>query len=282
LDGLVYFSYLPTSSLGEKILFSIEIFFHIFFFVFGAIFGSFANVVIYRLPKDQSVVLPRSHCHSCAKTIKWHDNIPILSWFFLRGKCRSCGAKFSIRYPIVEFLTAALFCLSYHYAGISWNLIEYLLFMFGLVVCTFIDLDHMILPDEFTLSGIVLGLLGALLNPQRDFIDAFLGVLMGGGFLWGMAYVYYLLTKQEGMGGGDIKLLAWIGAILGWKAIPFVIMSSAIVGSVVGLAMARKQKAGLKTIIPFGPYLALGAVLYLFGGEAIALWYLGLFFPEAV
>jgi leader peptidase (prepilin peptidase)/N-methyltransferase len=110
-------------------------------------------------------------------------------------------------------------------------------------------------------------------------MDAFWGVLMGGGFLWGMAYAYYLLTKQEGMGGGDIKLLAWIGALLGWKAIPFVIMTSAVVGSIVGLVMARKQDAGLKTVIPFGPYLALGAVLYLFGGEAIALWYLDLFLP---
>ena len=161
---------------------------------------------------------------------------------------------------------AVLFMLSYHYVGISWSLLEYLIFIFGLVVCTFIDLDHMILPDEFTLSGIVIGLLGAALNPHRDFLDALFGVLMGGGFLWGMAYVYYLLTKQEGMGGGDIKLLAWIGALLGWKAIPFVIMSSAIIGSVVGLIAARKQKAGLKTVIPFGPYLALGAILYLFGG----------------
>ena len=137
----------------------------------------------------------------------------------------------------------------------------------------------MILPDEFTLSGIVIGLIGAALNPQREFLDAFFGVLMGGGFLWGMAYIYFLFTKQEGMGGGDIKLLAWIGALLGWKAIPFVIMSSAIIGSVVGLFMARKQKAGLKTVIPFGPYLALGAVLYLFGGQTIALWYLDLFLP---
>lgn len=258
---------------------SLEIFYYVFFFILGAIFGSFGNVIIYRLPKEESIVKPRSYCYSCKTPIKWYDNIPILSWFILRGHCRHCGARFSFRYPLVELIMAVLFMLSYHYVGISWSLLEYLIFIFGLVVCTFIDLDHMILPDEFTLSGIVLGLLGAALNPHRDFLDALFGVLMGGGFLWGMAYVYYLLTKQEGMGGGDIKLLAWIGALLGWKAIPFVIMSSAIIGSVVGLIAARKQKAGLKTVIPFGPYLALGAILYLFGGETIGLWYLDLFLP---
>lgn len=258
---------------------SIEITFYVFFFALGAIFGSFGNVIIYRLPKDESVVKPRSYCYSCKTPIKWYDNIPIFSWFILRGKCRHCGAKFSFRYSLVELLMAGLFVLSYHYVGLSWSLLEYLIFIFGLVVCTFIDLDHMILPDEFTLSGIVIGLVGAALNPHREFLDALFGVLMGGGFLWGMAYVYYLLTKQEGMGGGDIKLLAWIGALLGWKAIPFVIMSSAIIGSVVGLIVARKQKAGLKTVIPFGPYLALGSILYLFGGETIALWYLNLFLP---
>lgn len=260
----------------------LDVFFYAVFFIFGAIFGSFANVIIFRLPKEESIVKPRSYCYSCKTPIKWYDNIPILSWFILRGKCRHCGAKFSFRYPLVEIITGILFALSYHYAGWTWSLLEYLIFIFGLVVCTFIDLDHMILPDEFTLSGIVIGLIGAALNPQREFMDAFFGVLMGGGFLWGMAYVYYLMTKQEGMGGGDIKLLAWIGALLGWKAIPFVIMSSAIIGSVVGLIAARKQKAGLKTVIPFGPYLALGAVIYLFGGQTIALWYLDLFLPGLI
>ncbi|MFV8256161.1 prepilin peptidase [Bdellovibrio bacteriovorus] len=260
-------------------MFDLDTGFYVLFFVLGAIFGSFGNVVIYRLPREESVVKPRSYCYSCKTQIKWYDNIPILSWFILRGKCRKCQAKFSFRYPLVEIIMAVLFALSYHYAGLTWTLLEYLIFIFGLVVCTFIDLDHMILPDEFTLSGIVIGLIGAALNPQREFLDALFGVLMGGGFLWGMAYVYYMFTKNEGMGGGDIKLLAWIGAIVGWKAIPFVIMTSAIVGSVIGLIAARKQKAGLKTVIPFGPYLALGAVIYLFGGEAIALWYLGLFLP---
>lgn len=263
-------------------MFNADSLFYVFFFLLGSIFGSFGNVVIYRLPRNESVVRPRSHCYSCKTPVTWYDNIPIFSWFILRGRCRHCGAKFSFRYALVELITGVLFALSYHYAGISWSLLEYLIFIFGLVICTFIDIDHMILPDEFTLSGIVIGLLGAALNPQREFMDSLFGVLMGGGFLWGMAYIYYLLTKQEGMGGGDIKLLAWIGAVLGWKAIPFVIMSSAIVGSVVGLIIARKQKAGLKTVIPFGPYLAAGAIFYLFGGETLALWYLSIFVPGLI
>lgn len=251
----------------------------LFFFVLGAILGSFGNVVIYRLPQDLSVVRPRSRCQKCQALVKWYDNIPILSWFILRGKCRKCGASFSFRYPFVEFLMGSLFAGAFYYLGFSWTLIEALIFIFGLVVCTFIDFDHMILPDEFTLSGIVIGLIGAALNPERAFMDAFWGVLFGGGFLWGMAYVYYLLTNNEGMGGGDIKLLAWVGAVLGWKAIPFVILTSAVIGSVVGLSLATRSKSGLKTVIPFGPYLALGALLYLFGGATLAQWYLDLFLP---
>lgn len=251
----------------------------LFFFVLGALWGSFGNVVIYRMPLDQSVVRPRSRCQKCQSLVRWYDNIPIFSWFILRGKCRNCGAAFSFRYPFVEFLMGVLFAGAYCYFGLSWTLLEALLFIFGLVVCTFIDFDHMILPDEFTLSGIVIGLIGAALNPERDFMDAFWGFLFGGGFLWGMAYIYYVLTGNEGMGGGDIKLLAWVGAVLGWKAIPFVILTSAIIGSVVGLSLAARKSSGLKTVIPFGPYLALGALLYLFGGATIAQWYLDLFLP---
>jgi leader peptidase (prepilin peptidase)/N-methyltransferase len=264
---------------GEKTLSDLDLIFYVAFFVFGACLGSFANVVIYRMPKGESIVAPGSHCQSCKKPVRWYDNIPMISWLLLRGKCRHCGAKFSFRYFAVELLMASLFTLAYFYLGLSWDLLEAVIFIFGLVCCTFIDFDHMILPDEFTLSGIVIGLLGAWLNPQREILDAFLGVLIGGGFLWAMAYFYFLFTKQDGMGGGDIKLLAWIGAVLGWKAVPFVIMASAIIGSVIGLILARKQKQGLKTMIPFGPYLALGAVIYMFGGQTIALWYFNLFLP---
>lgn len=248
-----------------------------FMFLLGAMWGSFANVVILRLPKDESIVSPRSRCGSCGKTIPWYDNIPVASWFVRRGRCRFCGARFSIRYPLVEALTGILFAAFFAVDGWSWTLLEHLIFAWGLVVCTFIDIDHMILPDEFTLGGIVIGLIGAALNPERSFTEAFLGVLLGGGFLWFMAWIYHAMTGNEGMGGGDIKLLGWIGALLGVKAIPFVIIVSALAGTVFGLALAWRQKEGLKTAIPYGPYLAFGALFYLLGGQTLAQEYWGFF-----
>ncbi len=249
------------------------------FFVLGLL-GSFANVVIYRLPAEKSVVRPRSSCQACGKTIPWCDNVPIASWFVRRGRCRFCQARFSFRYPVVELLTACLFAVCFAVDGWSWSLLEHLLFIWALVVCTFIDFDHMILPDEFTLSGIVIGLIGAALNPDRSFWDALAGFLLGGGFLWFMAWLYYALTGNEGMGGGDIKLLGWIGAVLGAMSIPYVILVSAVTGSLLGLALAIGQKRGLKTVIPYGPYLALGAVSYIFGGWTLAQRYWGFFLPN--
>lgn len=250
------------------------------FVVLGLLLGSFANLLIYRLPQGKPWAWDRSRCKECNKVIPWYDNIPVFSWFILLGKCRNCKAPYSFRYVVVEILTAALFGISYWYYGWSWMTLEVVIFSWMLVVCSFIDFDHMILPDEFTLSGIVIGLVGAALNPERSFSEALIGVLIGGGFLWFMAYVYYLLTKKEGLGGGDIKLLGWIGALIGWKAIPFVITTSALIGSVVGITLAIKSREGLKTAIPFGPYLALGSLLYLFGGQTIAQNYFGLFLPE--
>jgi leader peptidase (prepilin peptidase)/N-methyltransferase len=248
------------------------------FFGFGAIWGSFANVVISRWP-HMSVVKPRSRCPKCKTPIAWYDNVPILSWIFLRGKCRHCKKSISIRYPLVELIMACLFTAVYYRIGVNATALEYLIFIFGLVTVSFIDLDQLLLPDVFTLSGIVIGLVGAYLNPQRQLFDAILGVLLGGGFLWSIAYFYFLIRKEEGMGGGDIKLLAWIGALLGWKAIPFVILCASIIGSVVGIMAALRSKKGMKTVIPFGPYLALGAVIFIFGGQSLAQMYLHLFIP---
>lgn len=248
-------------------------------FTLGALLGSFANVVIYRLPQNQSVVLPRSHCQSCKKLIPWYHNIPILSWFLLRGRCAFCRAPYSFRYPLVEMIMGGLYLLLFWKFGFQWVTLEYALFIFGVVVVSFIDLDHFILPDVFTLSGCLLGLLGAFLNPEREVLDALFGLLMGGGFLWLIAYGYWVLKKEEGMGGGDIKLLGWIGAVLGWKSIPFVIFVSSISGSLIGLTIMLKNRGNLKTVIPFGPYLVFGALLYLFGGEDLSRWYLSVLFP---
>lgn len=253
--------------------------FEVFFgFLFGACFGSFANVLIYRMPANESI-LGRSHCKKCGVKIAWYQNIPLFSYFSLRGRCANCAAPFSIRYPLVEFIMAFLFAALIYVYGISWTSIEYLILIFGLVTASMIDYDHMILPDEFTLGGLVVGLIGAAINPERSFLDAFLGVLFGGGILWLVAYIYFVFTGRDGLGGGDIKLLAWLGALLGWKSIPFIILASSVVGSIVGIILSRKKSEGLKTMIPFGPFLALAAILYLFGLKSVGIWYVDLFFP---
>lgn len=252
----------------------------VFIFIFGALWGSFSNVVIYRQPRGESVVTPRSRCPKCGTGIAWYDNVPILSWLILRARCRKCASPISWRYPFVEFLTGLVFTLIFLKYGYQWVTLEYIVFAWALIVVSFIDIDLMILPDVFTLPGIVIGLVGAALNPERSFYSAFTGVLMGGGFLWLIAYIYLVMRKEEGMGGGDIKLLAWIGAVLGWTSIPFVILMSSIMGSLVGLALAFRSKAGLRSVIPFGPYLALAALIFILGGDRLGLWYIGLFLPD--
>lgn len=252
-----------------------------FIAVLGLLMGSFANVVIYRVPRGESVVSPRSRCPGCLTPIRWYDNVPVLSWLALLGRCRKCRAPISIRYPLVETLTSLAFAAVFHRFGLSWTTLEYTYFVWALIVVSFIDVDHMILPDVFTLSGVVIGLAGAAINPERSFLSSLVGTLIGGGFLWLIAYLYYVYRKEEGMGGGDIKLLAWIGAILGWKAVPFVILCSSVVGSLVGILVALRSSAGLKSVIPFGPYLAIAAVLYMLGGDVIGAWYIGLFLPAS-
>lgn len=256
-----------------------EIYWCICFGVLGLLLGSFGNVLIRRVPLGISVVTPRSYCPGCEKPIGWRDNIPVLSWLLLRGKCRACGVKISWRYPLVELLTAAFFVGAYLYLGWSWFLLEALIFLFGLVVVSFIDFDHFLLPDVFTLPGIVIGFAGAVLNPERLWWDSLLGIILGGGFLWCVAYLYYLMRKEDGLGGGDIKLMAWIGAVLGWNSVAFTIIVASVTGSIVGLCFAARGTKGMKTVIPFGPYLALGAVFYLFGGEELAHRHLEVFLP---
>lgn len=248
----------------------------VFITLLGLCLGSFANVIIYRLPAGKSIVLPRSACLQCKKQLAWYHNIPIISWLFLKGKCAYCKSRISFRYPLVEFIVGLLFLMSYKTIGLQWFLIEFLYFSFALVVVSAIDFDHYILPDVFTLSGILIGLFGAALNPDRLFMDSLLGVLLGGGLLWGVAFFYFLWRKQEGMGGGDIKLLAWIGAVLGWQAIPFVILFASLVGTFVGLSLIVSQKNSLKSTLPFGPYLSLGAVAYVFVGNELGLLYMNL------
>jgi len=238
--------------------------------LFGALVGSFLNVVIVRLPEEgASVVFPASHCPACKNPISWHDNIPLLSFLLLRGRCRRCGARISWRYPLVEAAMAFLALALYQHFGLSMLYPIYFLFCAALIAIIFIDLQHQIIPDLISLPGIVIGFGLSFINPFVSWQDAGLGIVFGGGSFYLVALVYYLLTKREGMGGGDIKLLAMIGAFLGWQSLPFVVFGSSVLGTVVGVWAMVKQRKGGKTVIPYGPFLAIAALLYLFFRQEI-------------
>lgn len=236
------------------------------FFFYGSLFGSFANVLIYRMQKEGPLNLfSRSRCPHCSYNIPFYLNIPILSWFLLRGCCQNCKAKIFFRYPVVEFLMAFLFSALFLAIGWKWFLLEALLFTFALLVASVIDLDQMILPDSLTLSGIVLALLGSIFNPDRFFLDSLLGAFLGAFILISISFVYYLVRKQEGMGGGDIKMLAWMGALLGWKPLSFILLFSSLLGTFVGLFLILRDKKtnDFQKALPFGPYLAIAALFYI-------------------
>lgn len=241
-----------------------------FIILFGAVVGSFLNVVILRLPEEgASIVYPASHCPRCKAPIRWYDNIPVLSFFLLRGRCRSCRAAISWQYPLVEALMAGLSFALFQKFSLSVLFAIYFPFSAALLAIIFIDLGHQIIPDVISLPGIVLGFLCSFVNPLVSWQDAGLGILLGGGFFYLVAFGYYLLTKREGMGGGDIKLLAMIGAYLGWIGLPFVVFSSSLLGALVGIGAMVKQRKGGKTVIPYGPFLAFGGYLFLFFREEI-------------
>jgi leader peptidase (prepilin peptidase)/N-methyltransferase len=245
-------------------------------FLSGLCLGSFLSVVIHRLPIGESIVFPRSRCPSCRKLIAWYGNIPLLSFLFLRGKCADCATKISLRYPAVELITAILFTLAAAGQPYYWAWPFHFFFLGSLVACTFIDYDHWILPDKITLPGIVIGLLSALVVPEHSILAAFLGTLFGGGVLYLVAWGYLALTGKDGLGGGDIKFLAMVGAFLGFKGALVTLIFSSLVGSVVGIfLMIAKGKKG-ETAIPFGPFLAGGSLLAFFFGEQVWQWYFGI------
>lgn len=243
-------------------------------FIFGAVVGSFLNVCIYRMPLDQSIVSPGSRCMGCGTSVRWYDNIPIVSWLVLRGRCRSCGASFSIRYPLVELLTALLATLLILKFGLTLRFAVMFVFCAALVVITFIDFDYQIIPDEISLPGIGLGFVSSFFMPELGWLSSLSGIIAGWGLLALVFYGYLWLTGREGMGGGDAKLLAMMGAFLGFQAVPFIIFASSLVGTIAGLSIMAIQRKDRHLAIPFGPYLALGAVLYIFGGPQIIRWYL--------
>jgi leader peptidase (prepilin peptidase)/N-methyltransferase len=248
-------------------------------FIFGAMVGSFLNVCIYRLPLRLSIAFPRSYCPACQTPVRAYDNIPILSYLILRGRCRACGIEISPRYALIEALTGVTAVAAFLHFGWRPELPVAFAFLCALIVVTFIDLDHQIIPDPVSLPGIVVGLLASAVTGTPGWQASLLGILLGGGILWAVAEGYHRITGREGMGGGDIKLLAMIGAFLGWRAVPVTLLIGSLSGTLIGAALILFQRQDSRTPIPFGPFLAVGAAIALFYGDALIDWYLALTQP---
>lgn len=238
--------------------------------IFGALIGSFLNVVILRLPDhNQSIAYPASHCPRCSSPLHWFENIPIISYLLLRGKCSHCKVPISVQYPLVEIVMALLAAALMYTFQLSIVTAGYFLFSAALLAIIVIDIHHQIIPDVISLPGIILGVLFALVSPTVTWQSSLIGMLVGGGVLYAIAFLYFLLRKVDGMGGGDIKLLAMIGAWLGWQSLPFVIFASSLSGTLVGIIAMFYQKKGGRTRIPFGPFLSIAALVYTFYSKNI-------------
>ena len=265
-----------------------EVLLYLSSFILGSVIGSFLNVCIYRLPRDESIVYPPSRCTSCGSGIRFYHNIPILGYLMLKGGCADCGQTISFQYPLVEFISGIALLAVYSKYGLSLDSLFYSILIFSLIVITFIDLKHMIIPNVITVPGTVIGLIfNALMTDwekSRDllgmfsfslenffgilnevpFLDSVFGLIIGGGLLFLIAFLYIVIRKTEGMGMGDVKLLAMIGAFLGWNGVVFVMLVSSLLGTLTGLSIILYKKGNLKYALPFGPFLSLAAVIYIF------------------
>jgi len=265
--------------------------FYTFVFIFGLLFGSFLNVCIYRLPRDESITFPPSHCTNCNTPIKFYQNIPVISYLLLGGKCSSCKEPISVIYPVVELFTAVLVTLLFYKYGVTIETFVYVILTLSLIVISFIDLEHFIIPNVITLPGIIIGLAYNLLItdwgfflkiiPGLDFgnifyiapripaLNSVFGIIIGGGTLLLIAYLYKIIRKREGMGMGDVKLLAMLGAFLGINGVFFIILVSSLVGSVIGITLILIQRGNMKLALPYGPFISFAAVLFLFTGPIV-------------
>ena len=241
---------------------------------FGAIVGSFLNVCIYRLPIRRSIVWPASACTGCGRPLAWYENVPIASYIALRGRCRSCREPISLRYPAVEALTATMFALGWWLYGPGVLLASRLIFGCALIVLFEIDREHQLLPHAITLPGIVVGFAFSLFT-EPGWQSSLIGILVGGGSLLAVGYTYFWLRHEEGLGMGDFKMLAMIGAFLGWQLTLVTLMMASLVGSIVGVLLIVTKRGGLKSALPFGTFLALGAAAAATVGPRLLAWYLG-------
>ena len=242
-------------------------------FIVGCILGSFYNVVIYRLPLSQSIVRPASRCPACGSAIAAYDNIPLVSYLLLGGRCRRCKTSISPRYPLVEGLSGLLALLLFRRYGLHPQLAVEFVFCSLLLIIAMIDLDTGLIPDVLSLSGIVLGFSFSFFTPRLSWLDSLLGILLGGGIFYLIAVGYALIRHTEGLGGGDIKLLAMIGAFMGWGGAAFTILISSVSGMIIALPLMWRYGKGLGASLPFGPFLAFGAVSYIFWGALFYHWY---------
>ena len=244
--------------------------------VFGLIVGSFLNVCIFRLPRDESLAWPGSRCTSCGRALSWFENVPVLSWVALRGRCRTCRAPVSWMYPSVEVVTAAVFVSTYLLYGPTPIGIVRTLFACALIVLFVIDLQHQILPDVITLPGIVVGGVCSVFLPP-GWRDALIGIAVGGGIPFLLAEAYYRIRGHDGLGMGDVKLLAMIGAFLGWKLAILTLVLASFAGSIAGVALILSGRGTMKYALPFGTFLAVGAMVAAVWGDQFVAWYVGFY-----
>ena len=244
-------------------------------FILGLIVGSFSNVCIYRIPRNESIIYPASHCPKCHSNISPKDNIPLLSYILLKGRCRNCKSKISIQYPIVELLTGLVYLIIYLTYGLSIQSLIYIILSSSLIIISFIDLNEQIVPDVISLPGIVIGFVISFFVPYISFIDSALGIVAGGGIILIIGLAGSAIFKKEAMGGGDVKLAAMVGAFLGWKYIIISLFLGFFLGALAGIILILSKIKSREDDIPFGPFIVLGSFITLLWGEKIISWYLG-------
>jgi leader peptidase (prepilin peptidase)/N-methyltransferase len=242
----------------------------------GLAVGSFLNVCIDRLPRRESVVWPASRCDGCSRPLAWYENVPVVSWLALTGRCRTCGSAIGVTSPAVEAVTGLLFAGGFLIYGFHPLLLVRLTFASMLVVLFVIDLRHRILPDRMTLPGIAIGIGASTVLPP-GVASALAGAALGGGLLWAISEGYFRLRGREGLGFGDVKMLAMVGAFLGWEQTLLTLFIASLAGSVVGVALIAFRRGGLQSALPFGTFLAIGALVAAAVGDPVVHWYVGLY-----